>query len=69
MKLSIPPHVAAIDPYVPGKPLEELARQYGQVTCDDGRIGKQILETAMEDAQIRAAVERAEHDAYWIRRF
>ncbi len=29
MKLSIPPHIASIAPYVPGKPLEELARQYG----------------------------------------
>ncbi len=29
MKLRIPPHIASIAPYVPGKPLEELARQYG----------------------------------------
>jgi histidinol-phosphate aminotransferase len=27
--LSVPPHILAIDPYVPGKPIEELEREYG----------------------------------------
>ncbi|WP_319525150.1 histidinol-phosphate transaminase [uncultured Desulfosarcina sp.] len=29
MKLMIPDHIRAISPYVPGKPLEELEREYG----------------------------------------
>jgi histidinol-phosphate aminotransferase len=29
MKLSIPAHIQAIEPYVPGKPLEALEREYG----------------------------------------
>ncbi len=29
MKLSIPDHILSIKPYVPGKPLEELEREYG----------------------------------------
>jgi hypothetical protein len=29
MKLKIPEYIKAIDPYVPGKPLEELEREYG----------------------------------------
>ena len=29
MKLNIPAHIAAIKPYVPGKPLEALEREYG----------------------------------------
>ena len=29
MKLSIPDYILSIKPYVPGKPLEELEREYG----------------------------------------
>lgn len=29
MNLNVPAHIAAIDPYVPGKPLSELEREYG----------------------------------------
>lgn len=29
MKLNVPEHIAAISPYVPGKPMEELEREYG----------------------------------------
>ncbi len=29
MKLSIPEYIRSIDPYVPGKPIEELEREYG----------------------------------------
>ena len=29
MKLSVPEHIKAIEPYKPGKPLEELEREYG----------------------------------------
>jgi histidinol-phosphate aminotransferase len=29
LKLNVPPHIAAIKPYEPGKPLEELEREYG----------------------------------------
>ena len=27
--LFVPPHILSIDPYVPGKPIEELEREYG----------------------------------------
>ena len=29
MKLPVPDHILALSPYVPGKPIEEVARQYG----------------------------------------
>ena len=29
MKLKIPDYISDIDPYVPGKPIEELEREYG----------------------------------------
>ena len=29
MKLSVPEYIESIDPYKPGKPLEELEREYG----------------------------------------
>ncbi len=32
MKLPVPDHILALKPYVPGKPIEELAREYG--ICD-----------------------------------
>ena len=31
MKVKIPDHILALEPYIPGKPIEELEREYGIV--------------------------------------
>ena len=31
MNLRVPPHIESLIPYPPGKPLEELEREYGAV--------------------------------------
>jgi len=63
MKLSIPDHILSIKPYTPGKPLEELEREYGiddsiKLASNENPIGPSPLAVAA----IKESTKKLNHD-------
>ena len=47
----VPPHVASLQPYIPGKPIEEVEREYGvtniaKLTSNENCLGPSPKATA-----------------------